>query len=152
MAVLTLAGMAGARVGDDPEDSDFGKIIIGDTRIDIWGGIQQPAALTIKAALAAGDNLGVYHADKEINPLDAGLRFLAYKSSPGVTVPYSLLFGKNIVGQKQDLDEAAIKAIMPMTIEAMVETFQNTGDPFATMAVGGLSFVGVGTSEQPGHD
>ncbi|GAF81458.1 unnamed protein product, partial [marine sediment metagenome] len=40
--VLTLAHLSGADVGLNPRDPDFGKIRIGDTRLDVWGGVQQP--------------------------------------------------------------------------------------------------------------
>lgn len=39
--VLQLAKMAGAEVGTDPNSSDFGKAVIGNVRIDPWGGFQQ---------------------------------------------------------------------------------------------------------------
>jgi hypothetical protein len=45
MAVLAMARLAGAKVGLDPRSADFGKIRIGNTRIDIWGGFQQWARL-----------------------------------------------------------------------------------------------------------
>lgn len=39
--LLLLGEMAGAKVSKDPNSSDFGKIQIGNTRIDPWGGFQQ---------------------------------------------------------------------------------------------------------------
>jgi hypothetical protein len=45
IAVLTMARLAGARVGLDPRSADFGKIRIGNTRVDIWGGFQPYARL-----------------------------------------------------------------------------------------------------------
>lgn len=44
-AALTLAALGGADVEDDPRSSDFGKIKIGTTRIDVWGGFVQWAVL-----------------------------------------------------------------------------------------------------------
>lgn len=43
MGVMQLAKMNGATVVDDPTSTDWGKIQVGNTRIDIWGGFQQPA-------------------------------------------------------------------------------------------------------------
>jgi hypothetical protein len=40
-----LRRMKGVQVEDDPRSSDFGKIRIGDTRIDFWGGYSQIARL-----------------------------------------------------------------------------------------------------------
>jgi hypothetical protein len=45
MTVLGLAKANGLKVGDDWRSSDFGKIIIGKTRLDIWGGFQQYARM-----------------------------------------------------------------------------------------------------------
>lgn len=40
-AIMTLVKMGGGEVETNPTSSDFGKIKIGNTRIDIWGGFQQ---------------------------------------------------------------------------------------------------------------
>lgn len=40
-SVLWLAKQLGAEVEMDPRSADFGKIQVGDTRVDIWGGFQQ---------------------------------------------------------------------------------------------------------------
>jgi hypothetical protein len=39
--ILQLAKMAGAEVSNDPNSSDFGKAVIGNTRLDPWAGFQQ---------------------------------------------------------------------------------------------------------------
>lgn len=41
LTVLALASLGGAEVEDDPRSTDFGKIKVGNTRWDIWGGYQQ---------------------------------------------------------------------------------------------------------------
>lgn len=41
LTALTLAKIGGANVETDPRSSDFGKVKIGDTRLDIWGGFVQ---------------------------------------------------------------------------------------------------------------
>lgn len=144
MAVLTLASLAGADVGDDPERHTFGKIEFGPLVIDIWGGLQQPAALTVKAAAKAGQEAGAYELDRDINILDAALRFLAYKASPAVSTPYSFIFGETIVGEELSKPEAAMRALMPMTFETMREVWTETEDPAWTLTAGALSFLGVG--------
>lgn len=144
MAVLALASMAGARVGEEPEKHTFGKIQFGPLIIDIWGGLQQPASLTLKAVAAAADNHGAYELEKDINMLDAGLRFLAYKASPGVTVPYTALFGRDFMGNKMTLEEALARSVIPMTIETFGEVYDKTDSAGWASFAAGLSFVGVG--------
>jgi len=48
--ILALARLGGADVNTDPTNSDFGKIKIGDTRIDVWGGFQQYFTLGTRMA------------------------------------------------------------------------------------------------------
>ncbi len=48
--ILGLARLAGADVNTDPTNSDFGKIRIGDTRVDVWGGFQQYFTLGTRMA------------------------------------------------------------------------------------------------------
>ena len=50
--VAGLARMNGAKVQiDDPNDADWGKIVYGDTRIDMYGGFQQPVRLLARMAM-----------------------------------------------------------------------------------------------------
>jgi hypothetical protein len=63
ITILTLAQLGGAKVGLDPRSSDFGKIQIGNTSVDIWGGEQQLARygaqlLTGQRVTATGKNAG----------------------------------------------------------------------------------------------
>lgn len=146
MAVLTLGALAGADVGDDPESHMFGKMNIGPLTIDIWGGLQQPASLTMKLAAATADTTGVRESDQDINVFDAILRFFAYKTSPAVTTPLTLMGGETVVGEEVTITEAAVRSVLPMTFETMKEVWEETEDPAWTLAAGALSFVGVGVS------
>lgn len=52
--VAGLARMNGAKVQiNDPNDADWGKIVYGDTRIDMYGGFQQPVRLLARMAMGA---------------------------------------------------------------------------------------------------
>src|SRR3990167_1517841 len=104
MTALALAAMAGADAGDDPRSPNFGKIRVGDTRIDLWGGMVQPARLATRLVLGATDRAGITGAglpesEKALDPLEVLGQFAAFKLSPFVTVPVELYRGKTAVGE-----------------------------------------------------
>lgn len=147
IGLLTLARLAGVEVGLDPEDSFFGKMRFGPLVIDLWGGLQQPVALLCKACVAAGDSRGVITASKDINVLDAGIRYTMYKTSPGISGPYSIVFGKDIIGRKMGLLEASLRSVAPMTLETAYDSWQATdGDLAAVLTATTASAAGIGVS------
>lgn len=149
LSVMTLAALAGAEVEFDPTDSDFGKIVVDDTRIDIWGGLQQPARLVLSVPAALANRTDMAELEKDVDPLESALQFMSYKVSPAISVPRALLTGEDAVGQEQEIPETLLRAITPLTLQETVDVYQNTGDPLKAggALVGG--FFGLGISEQP---
>jgi t-SNARE complex subunit (syntaxin) len=148
MSVLTIAALMGAKVGLDPEAPDFGKIILGNTRIDIWGGLQQPVRLLMQPLLAGLDRVGLHQSEKQIDLLDAGRRFMTYKLAPSVTIPATLLTGKNVIGQEQEIPETVIRSIVPLLAQDVVSVYEDTESVPATAAAAGAAFLGAGVSTQ----
>ena len=145
MSILTLAHLAGVEVGLDPEDSFFGKLRFGKTTIDLWGGLQQPVALLAKAMVKVGDRAGIVEANKDINVLDAGIRFLTYKASPGISGTYGIAFGEDIIGREVGLTEALLKSVAPMTLETAYEAWhESEGGLAETLVTTAASASGVG--------
>lgn len=148
MTVLGLAAAAGAKVGTDPESPDFGKIVLGHLHLDIWGGLQQPMRLLMQPVLAGLDKVGLHESKPPVDLLDAGRRFLSYKLAPSVTIPTTLLTGKNVIGQPEEASETLLRSITPLLAQDMFEAFQDTQSLTEAGAAGALSFVGVGVSTQ----
>jgi len=151
VTALALADLAGLEVGLDPREADFGKIRFGDTRIDIWGGMQQPARLFLRAVLQAGkaagiNEVGASYSGESVD--DLMWRFIRYKASPGVNIVSSLLEGKNAVGEEVTPIEVAWKSILPLIIEDIVDSYLQSGLEAATIS-GALNFMGVGTNTYP---
>ena len=107
MAVLGAAKLAGASVGMNPLSSDFGKIQVGNTRFDIWGGFQPLARYS--AQLAASQY--VSPTTGKVMPIGSGkfgtttrgdvlIRFLRSKLSPNASLIADYLFTKNVAGDK----------------------------------------------------
>lgn len=148
MTVLGLAAAAGAKVGTDPESPDFGKIVLGNLHLDIWGGLQQPMRLMMQPVLAGLDKAGLHESKPPVDLLDAGRRFLSYKLAPSVTIPITLLTGKNVIGQPEEASETLLRSITPLLAQDMFEAFEDSQSLTQAGAAGALSFVGVGVSTQ----
>lgn len=152
ISVLSLAALAGAEVGDDPLSSDFGKIVTGDTRVDIWAGFQQPFRLVWGYGAKGADTAGIKELEKDIDITDATLRFLLYKAAPTVTIPAQILEGEDVVGKEKDLIETGIESITPLFLGDTWEVFKNTGSVEKAIATMGLTAVGIGVTEQAPRD
>lgn len=138
--VLTLAAMAGADVElFDPDDPDWGKIRFGDTRIDIWGGFQQPARVIARVAM------GPLKAEVGFTPLEVLTRFAAFKLAPVITIPHELWTAKTAVGEDTTRMETLAKAIIPLVFEDIWEAWKLGGIPTAA-ATTALAIPGVGVS------
>lgn len=138
--VLALAAMAGAEVElFDPDDPDWGKIRFDDTRIDIWGGFQQPARVI--ARIAQGPSKWEVGFDS----LELIARFASFKFGPVITIPRELLMGRTAVGEDVTIMETMAKSIVPLVLEDIWEAWKLEGIPTA-VATGALAIPGVGVS------
>lgn len=138
--VLTLAAMAGADVEWlDPDSPDWMKIRIGDMRIDIFGGFQQPARVIARIGMGAlGREVGV-------SPLEILGRFAAFKFAPAVTIPLELLRGRTAVGEEVTPAETAARAVVPLVFEDIYEAWKLEGALEAGVAAA-LAIPGIGVS------
>ena len=120
---LLLLSLAGAEVGTDPEDSDFLKVKIGNTRIDLFGGMLQPIRLKLRILLTALDTAGVIDRDKKTDLRGAIERFVRYKSSPTISIPFELAEGKDVIGREREVWQTFMNAVSPLVTEEIIETY-----------------------------
>ena len=148
MSTLILADLAGFEVSTDLRDPDFGKIRIGDTRVDIWGGFLQPVRVTLRVGLTVTDKLNITGKelaaqDKETDPLELIERFTSYKLAPSLTIPLELIRGRTIVGEPVTPSQTAARAVLPMWLEDIADAYRLEGAGRA-LGVGILTGHGVG--------
>lgn len=169
---LTLVGLAymGSKAGILPVDvevdrrsSDFGKIRVGNTRIDPWGGHQQFAVLL--GRIASGDLINgqaqvkstasgeVYNKDV----LDVVGQWLKYKLSPVARTAEQLRTGKDVFGDPAEMDLRhallrsdkelgwATQLLTPLFAQSIYEAFREGGTK-AALITAPLSFFGVGVN------
>ena len=120
---LLLAGLAGFKVGTDPEESDFLKIIIGETRIDILGGLQQPMRVMLLAMLKTLDTAGAIKMEKDVDLFNAVSRFVRYKFAPTISIPLELMQGKDAIGQETGILNTFSRNITPLALADIVDIY-----------------------------
>jgi hypothetical protein len=137
-------------VGTDPRNADWGKVRVGDSRIDIWAGHQQPMRVIARIGTGITDRIGITGKDltdyeKNVDPLELIGRFASYKFGPGITLPKELLTGRDMVGEGRTLTETMADQVMPMWIQDVRDAAKSDGWGRLGLT-GGLTFMGVGVS------
>ena len=153
MTVLGLANLAGAKVGDEPRSADFGKIKIGDTRIDIWAGFQQYIRLAGQlisgevVSSTTGKVMTLGEGFRPLTRLDILQRFAEYKEAPIFSFLTSLLKGQDFKGQPIDIPEEVKKRFIPMALQDVVDISEDDPDLLPLSALG-IFGVGLQTYKQ----
>jgi hypothetical protein len=151
VSLLGLAKAAGADVETDPRSPDFGKIRVGNTRWDIWGGFQQYVRIASqiwsgKAKSASG---AIRSLDGESFPyktrLDQLGSFFRGKLAPVPGTVVDMLAGKNVVGEEFDPAKKVSELFIPMIAQDINEAWKDQGVK-ALFTIGLPSAFGVGTT------
>lgn len=143
--VLFLAALAGADVEwEDPESADWGKIRVGNTRVDIWGGFQQPARLITRLSAGRFTRESI----RDFDPLEMVGRFSMYKAAPAVTIPHELWTGSTMVGEETAWNETLLRSMFPLVTRDIYDAAREGGLGTAA-AVGTLGVLGVGVGVYP---
>ena len=150
--VAGIAKAAGAEVSTDPRSADFGKIKIGNTRFDPYGGFQQYAVLAYR--LASGEMVSS-STGKEVNLAEGGFgkatrasiigRFLRSKEAPVASFATDLLTGQTANGAKVDLPVEIADRFIPMVAQDTFDLYREAGPQAIPMAAPAIFGVGVQT-------
>jgi hypothetical protein len=153
-AVLTLAHQAGAEVGLDPRSADFGKIKIGDTRIDIWGGLQQYVVASyrmlsgekVDSATGEVEDVGGFGHTRVGGTLGD---LFENKLAPVPSYLNQWDQGRSFGGDDFDPLKEGGKLFLPIGLEQAYRTQREYGTPRAA-ATFGLNAVGIGVNTYGG--
>lgn len=153
LSVLALAKLSGAQTEADPRSSDFGKIKVGDTRYDIWGGFTQYIRFFTELITAESKSTET----GRINKLDGKgafgkdrgsviATFARGKLSPIPSMALDLATGRDAVGQPVTPLSEAITHLSPLLFSDIKEAYQTGGLSSAIPAALASTFgVGVQT-------
>jgi len=157
VGVLGVAALSGARVGIDPRSADFGKIRIGNTRIDLLAGYQQPIRLaaqlltgTVVSSTTGKEMvLGDPGKFRPLTRIDIIARWFENKTSPVASFILDLARGVDNLGQPIRLREEILSRIVPMAWQDTWEAIQEWGTKGALAAP--LVTVGIGVQTYSGR-
>ena len=147
--ILTMAKMGGADVEVDPRSTDFGKIRVGNTRWDIWGGFQQWVRVFSQMALKARKTQKgeIVELSRKKFPFetrfDVGLRFFRGKLAPVPSLALELFEGSKLFGEEIKPTQEVIENTIPLYLQDIGEAFEQLG-PSTMISVGVPAFFGVG--------
>lgn len=147
-AVYTLGALAGDKIETDPRSTDFGKIRIGNTRIDPMAGVQQATVLLSrelsgKTKTARGRVVPIRGRVPYggTTAFDVLTRFGRTKLAPVPGTVVDLLQQKNFAGEPVTLGSEALDLVTPMSIGDIYKSMIEQGVPKGT-ALGVLSIFG----------
>jgi hypothetical protein len=133
LSVLTLMKQAGVDIETDPRSSDFLKIKVGNTRMDIMGGFSQyivAAARLISGKTISsqtGEEFTLGEGYKPLTRADIGLRFIASKENPVMSFVTEMFTGQTSLGQKVKVGPEILNRLIPMTIQDIYDIQKDSG-------------------------
>ena len=146
--VLNKSGVR-ASVGLDPRSSDFGKIKVGNTRIDTLGGFQQPVVFASREITGKKMNTstgvlqtlspGIGHQSR----WDVAESFARGKINPSFGIPVDWLHGQNTIGQPFSWTQETYSHAVPLAIQDAIGQTQWPPKP-GDIAAAGAGYVGSG--------
>jgi len=135
--IYGLAAAAGYKIGDDIRSSDFGKIIMGNTRIDPLAGVSQVSVLLGREISGQTKTIG-----GKVTPIRGpGVKFggstgasvagnfLRTKLAPVPSIVLDAATGKNVVGQTVTTTDILQHSLVPITLQDIYSVMQDQGLP-----------------------
>jgi len=145
-----LDGEEDVDVTFDPRSSDFGKLKVGKTRIDVLGGMSQVAVFA--ARLLSGEKKTLSGKTQKIrgdvkygqeDAVDVAKNFIRTKLNPVAGAIVDIASGKNLRGEKVTAGSTATGLTLPLSIRDVKANMKDLGVP-GGIASTLLSLFGVG--------
>lgn len=146
--MMNLAKLNGAKVEDNPTSTDFGKIKLGNTRIEVTGSFQPYVVLGARLLLneatspTSGKTRKYGEGYKPDNRLTALLRFGRGKMSPSASFVADFLAGEDFLGRPFNVPDAMAQRFVPLFIQDLHEAYQD--DQYRGLLKASPGFIGAG--------
>lgn len=148
-STLAIAKLMGAEVGTEPRSADFGKIKIGNTRIDTWGGFQQYVRMFAQeftgeyVSSTTGKKITLGEGYRPLTRMEILMRQIESKEAPVFSLITKLL-GENRdwdTGKKLNVPKEILQKFEPMVASDLYDLYQE--DPML-LPLGALTVFGAG--------
>lgn len=138
--IYGLWKMNGGEIGTDPKSTDFGKLIVGNQRIDLMSGLQQATVFLVreitgekttrkgKTVPIIGEKIPFGGDDA----WDVGMNFLRTKLAPIPSSTVDLRVGKDVAGRKVTLESEAKELTSPLTYQDIYKAMRDQDVPEGT--------------------
>ncbi len=148
LGILALVKMSG--VGDvelNPLSSDFGKIKIGKTRIDFWGGARPWA--TVIARMITGKKKTATGFVVPEDTMKALERFGRSKLAPPAALIADVLYGETAVGEEIGTRGDILRRTLPLAIQDVADAVIQESTTVGLLSTAAFLGVGFQTYETP---
>ena len=142
--------IAGVDVANDPRSTDFAKIKIGDTRLDVLGGFQQYTRLAAQIATGkyvdteTGEVIDMKPGIGNRTRWDTLMNFATSKASPPASFIIDLFKGTDYQHRPFEWKRAVVQRMTPLVLQDMLTVYGHTGSiPAAAAAYAGAG-AGIG--------
>lgn len=125
MTTLAIANQLGLKVGINPFASNFGKVQVGDTEYDIWGGFSQWAVFLMR--MIEGKKVNSHGETVDANRLDIAGRFARSKASPEMSFLMNVTSGKDYLGRETSIGKESLEFINPLIISDTKQAAEDGG-------------------------
>jgi hypothetical protein len=147
MTIMGAAYLGGAKVTIDPRSSQFGKIQVGDTRVNIWG-TNALLARSMAQFLTMRKVDDVTGEVRKVKSGDIAVRYFRSGLAPEWAAIWDSLEGKNYMGEplavnKETFIREGINRTIPLFLQDVYEAFKTNG-PLAGAVTTPLALFGVG--------
>lgn len=150
--IVALGDLAGLWTTEkDPRSSDFGKIRIGNTRLDPWAGFQP--IIRLIAQIITAERVTATGRVQDISRMETLERFLRSKASPVFGLAWDIVEGETFIGEALSLDtegirEQSYQRLVSLFIQDMIDAIKEDGWIGGVAALPGI--LGVGVVTYPG--
>jgi hypothetical protein len=170
--VTTLGKMAGGKVETDPSSSDFGKIQLGQTRLDPYAGFQQ-YIVAAERLMPALDKLGIKFGGRfkstntqrkyslsnpgygQSEPADVAERFAVGKANPVLGFAWQLMMRnqRELSGEKMNfktmnpMENSLAQRFIPLLMQDMYDLINEEGLQPKDAVIAPLATLGMGVQE-----